>query len=281
MSAALESNNPAEGGFQHYTIIREHLAAEIPDWMTYEQACVMPLMLSTATYGLFHPDYLGLDLPTVPAPAVTATSEAVIITGGASSVGSNAVQLAVSAGYLVYSTASLKNFDYVKRLGAAHVFDYHSPTLVDDIVKVLGGQQLAGAYCIGSRAVEACNKVLRRCNAKKRFIVFAGFPIPADQIATYAGRASFIGSAVGWLGKTTVTSFFTGTPARFVEGKDMCQPNAVIGMIYGNFLPRALAAHQFVPAPEPLVVGKGLEKIQEAMEIQAKGVSAQKVVVSL
>jgi hypothetical protein len=38
---------------------------------------------------------------------------------------------------------------------------------------------------------------------------------------------------------------------------------------------------QFVPAPEAIVVGKGLEKIQEAFGIHMQGVSAKKIVVSL
>jgi hypothetical protein len=47
------------------------------------------------------------------------------------------------------------------------------------------------------------------------------------------------------------------------------------------FLPKALKNGTFVASPEPFVVGKGLEAIQEAFSIQEKGVSAKKVVVSL
>jgi hypothetical protein len=45
-------------------------------------------------------------------------------------------------------------------------------------------------------------------------------------------------------------------------------------------LPVALAQGEFIPAPEPLIVGKGLEHIQEALDLSKKGVSA-KVVVTL
>ncbi|KAI1652383.1 chaperonin 10-like protein [Daldinia decipiens] len=134
VGAASSSNNPVEGAFQHYTVIREHLATVIPAWMSYEQACVLPLALLTAAYGLFDPGFLALDPPTVPPPSPNSIQKAIVITGGASSVGSNAIQLAVSAGYQVYSTASPKNFAYVSRLGAIRVFDYHSTTWVDDLV---------------------------------------------------------------------------------------------------------------------------------------------------
>lgn len=57
--------------------------------------------------------------------------------------------------------------------------------------------------------------------------------------------------------------------------------NGVGKMIYTDFLPRALAEGEFVAAPDPIVVGKGLEFVQPAFEMQRKGVSAKKVVVSL
>lgn len=178
MGGSAASNNPAEGGFQHYTLIREYFAALIPGWVSYEQACVLPLALATAAYGLFHQDYLGLDPPLVPPPS-SATKKAIIITGGASSVGSNAVQLAVSAGYEVYSTASPKNFAYVEKLGAARVFDYHSANLVDQIVDELQEKTLIGAYAIGNGSVESCIKVLRRCGGNgKKFIASVGPPVP-------------------------------------------------------------------------------------------------------
>ena len=55
----------------------------------------------------------------------------------------------------------------------------------------------------------------------------------------------------------------------------------VADVIYRDFLPEALANGIFRATPEPLVVGAGLETIQEALNIQKKGVSAKKIVVSL
>jgi len=57
-----------------------------------------------------------------------------LIWGGSTSSGSNAIQRAVVAGYEVIATASRRNFDYVRRLGASQVFDYGSKTVVRDIV---------------------------------------------------------------------------------------------------------------------------------------------------
>jgi hypothetical protein len=51
--------------------------------------------------------------------------------------------------------------------------------------------------------------------------------------------------------------------------------------IYEDFLPKALEAGSYKPAPEPLVVGQGLESIQAAVDLHRAGVSAQKIVVKL
>ena len=70
-----------------------------------------------------------------------------------------------------------------------------------------------------------------------------------------------------------------GVESKFIMGSD--SDNEVGAVVYADYLPKALAEGKFVAAPEPLVVGKGLESIQEALEVQKKGVSARKVVVSL
>ncbi|KAI1098445.1 GroES-like protein [Jackrogersella minutella] len=281
-ACAPNSNDPAEGAFQHYTVLREHLAAVIPDGMPYEQAVVLPLALLTAACGLFHEDFLALDPPAVPATPPS-NNRAIIITGGASSVGSNAVQLAVSAGYQVYSTASPKNFALVEKLGATQVFDYHSNALVDDLVGALQGKSVAGAFVVGDGAAEACTKVLRRCGGStNKFIAFAGSITPPDAFKSLLNTAKFMGSMGLWFGQRALVSCFTGVRTKFVEGEDICRPDNVASrLVFRDFLPKALATGQFIPAPELMVVGKGLDKIQEAMDLQMKGVSARKVVVLL
>ncbi|KAI6085885.1 GroES-like protein [Hypoxylon rubiginosum] len=281
IATAPDSNNPAEGGFQQYTVIREALAAVIPDSVSYEQACVTPLTLATAAYGLFHQEFLGLDLPKIPARSTK--NKALVVTGGASSVGANAVQLAVAAGYEVYSTSSPKNFEFVKKLGASRVFDYHSKTLVMDILAAVGEKELWGAFAVGDGSVEACTEVLRKCpGTRKKFVAFAGAPLPPDRVASTLGLVSYVGAMAWWFGKRALVARMSGVKYRWIDSKDILKEgNVVSRAVFQDFLPRALDAGQFVPAPPPLVVGTGLEKIQEAMDLQMKGVSAQKIVVSL
>lgn len=88
----------SHGGFQECVVIEPGLAAPIPDSMSYADAVVFPLGVATAASGLFQKDYLGLQHPSMePNP----TGKTILVWGGASSVGSNAVKLGVAAGYKV------------------------------------------------------------------------------------------------------------------------------------------------------------------------------------
>ena len=55
----------------------------------------------------------------------------------------------------------------------------------------------------------------------------------------------------------------------------------VADAIWTYFVPQALASGQLKAKPDPIIVGKGLGDIQEALLKQKAGVSAKKVVVSL
>ena len=112
MSIGQDKNKPSEGAYQLYSVVQTVLAAPIPDSMSYAEAAVFPLGLCVAACGLFQQDQLALQHPTVPPKP---TGKTIIVWGGASSVGSNAIQLAVAGGYEVFTTASLKNFDHLQK----------------------------------------------------------------------------------------------------------------------------------------------------------------------
>ncbi|RMD39278.1 hypothetical protein DV735_g5850, partial [Chaetothyriales sp. CBS 134920] len=232
------SNRPAEGGFQLYTVVREYMAAPLPPHISEEQA-----------------------LRRAHDPVHGRRPRAVIITGGSTSVGANAVQLAVAAGYEVVSTASPKNHAYVRSLGASHVFDYRSNTLVRDMLAALKDRSLAGAYAIGDGAVEVCTWVLRR------------HPFTTNKFIAMAGGSP--------MGHKLASGLQQDRSSLLISIARSLDPAGVVANIFLDFLPTALASNQFIPAPTPLVVGNGLDMIQEAMDVQMKGVSAQKVVVTL
>ncbi len=279
-----ERNNPAEGAFQSFTVLAEHMASPIPDAMSYESAAVLPLGLSTAACGLFQKDFLALQYPSV---APKPTGKTLLVWGGSTSVGCNAIQLAVAAGYEVITTASPKNFDYVKKLGASEVFDYNSKTVVREIIEAFTGRTCAGAMAIGAGSVGPCVDIVHACKGDK-FVTRVSAPVGLDALPDGTdGRGVSFRQLIPLIFRMLGSSASMGFKARmrrvrtkFVIG-DTLVNNEVGKVIYVDFLPKALAAGQYVAAPNPYVVGKGLDCIQAAFDVQKKGVSAQKVVVSL
>ena len=61
-------------------------------------------------------------------------------------MGSSTIQLAIASGLTVVSTASKRNIEYVKALGAKYVYDHSSSSVVEDILAVLKGTEFVGAY---------------------------------------------------------------------------------------------------------------------------------------
>jgi NADPH:quinone reductase-like Zn-dependent oxidoreductase len=54
-------------------------------------------------------------------------------------MGITAIQFAKLSGASVVTTSSPSNFDYLRSIGADHVLDYKSSTLVQDILAITGG----------------------------------------------------------------------------------------------------------------------------------------------
>ena len=67
---------------------------------------------------------------------------------------------------------------------------------------------------------------------------------------------------------------------KFIFGSSLMD-NEVSRVIFEDFLPRALKEGRYLAVPEPYVVGEGLKFIQSGFDVQKRGVSAKKVVVSL
>lgn len=276
-----DSNSAAEGAFQHYTVVLERLASPIPDTMPFEDAAVLPLSVSTASCGLFQKDQLGLRLPSVNAEP---TGETVLVWGGSTSVGSNAIQLAAAAGYEVITTASPRNFDYVASLGAVQVFDYNSPSVVEDIIATFKARTLAGAIAIGTTSAPSCVRIAGACTGN-RFVSIATPPVSFDTLAAGDSRRRFeFPRLIRRLITSNVALQFTarrrGVGTKYIFGTTL-KANEVSTAIYGDFLPSALAEGRYAAAPKPCVLGHGVDDFQRAMDIQLKGVSAAKIVVTL
>ncbi|MCI4658893.1 zinc-binding alcohol dehydrogenase family protein [Cryobacterium zhongshanensis] len=249
-------NNSEEGGFQHYVTVLERVCAELPDSVTFEQAAVLPLGVSTAAAGLYEKDQLALPLPTwSPSPR----GEVVLVWGASTSVGSNAVQLARASGYTVIATAGRQNHDFVRSLGAQAVFDYRDHEVDQQIVEAIGHRHLAGSIAIGAGALTHALRIAGRTSGTRR--IASAYPDPLTRVRSFLARARGI----------RVTSIWGGTPVQSPVGP----------AIFRDFLPVALSTGQFRPAPDPRVFGIGLDQVPGALAALRAGVSATKLVVTV
>ncbi|KAI0839520.1 GroES-like protein [Hypoxylon sp. FL0890] len=237
-------------GFQEYVLLDHTLTAKIPEHLSFAEASVFPLCCTTASFSLFGKDFLGLPPPSL---NPTGTGKSVLIWGGSSAVGSNAIQLARAAGFEVITTCSPRSFDYVKGLGASKVFDYNSPSVTDDVAAELDKGTCVGIYLAVGSVADACQVSHK---SKQKLFVASSNPVNPEDVPE---------------GVEVKMTFGTGGADMFKE---------ILSITFGGFLVEALAKGAYKVAPPPEVVSKkGLDSIQEALDILKKGTSAKKLVV--
>jgi len=95
-------------------------SAAKPKSLSFVQAAALPLVSLTAWQSLA--EFAALK-----------PGQSVLIEAGAGGVGSVAISMAKHLGATVYTTASAKNADYVRKLGADYVIDYTQENYVDVI----------------------------------------------------------------------------------------------------------------------------------------------------
>ncbi len=120
------------GGYAEYAVVRPCETAAKPNLLDYVQAASVPLPALTAWQSLF--DTPGL-----------CAGQSVLIHAGSGGVGI-AVQFAKAKGAHVIGTASSKNQDFVRQLGADEVIDYTKSRFedtvreVDVVLDLIGGE---------------------------------------------------------------------------------------------------------------------------------------------
>lgn len=269
-----------EGAFRERTVLLERLSAPIPNGMPEERAAVLPLGVSTAACALFQTAHLGLPVPGDEGAA--SGGGVVIIWGGATSVGMNAIQLARAAGYAVITTASQRNALLLLELGAETVIDRTAPDAVGRLVTAVGGRRVVGAVALGAGSAGPCIDVLRRTGGK--ILAMASTPVSLEGVA--GRRRLFPGmiptfTRIGvTMGSLMLRARRAGIRAGFVWGSSL-RDDGLGERLWGGFLPAALADGSYRAVPEPLTAGSGLDAVQAGLDRQREGVSAQKIVIAI
>ncbi len=127
------TNEQFTGGYAEYAVATVKMMARKPGVLSFIEAASAPVVAVTAWQMLF--DY-----------ALASLGQKVLIHGGAGNVGAYAVQLARNAGLEVIATASTRDLEFVKSLGASTVVDFQrarfedAVTAVDIVIDTVGGE---------------------------------------------------------------------------------------------------------------------------------------------
>lgn len=111
------------GTYAEFVTVSADAVAPMPENLSFAQAAAIPLTALTAWQALFEFVRLRAD-------------QTILIHGGAGGVGGMAIQLAHHVGARVYTTASRRNHEYVRRFGAEHPIDYMSVNAADAVLKL-------------------------------------------------------------------------------------------------------------------------------------------------
>jgi NADPH:quinone reductase-like Zn-dependent oxidoreductase len=151
---------PSDGTFARYIAVKGDLQIPTPDNLSDEEAATLGVAVTTVGQGLY--TNLALPLPGQAAHETTTSSPppAILINGGSTATGIWGIQYAKLSGYTVVATSSPRNFDYLRELGADHVFDYKSPTAPQDIRDVTGDKLRLAWDC---QSGEEANVFCARC----------------------------------------------------------------------------------------------------------------------
>jgi NADPH:quinone reductase-like Zn-dependent oxidoreductase len=127
------------GGYAEYALVTQKEAAPKPKSASFVEAAAVPVVALTAWQALVDTAKLG-------------SGQTVLIHGGSGGVGSFAIQFAKLRGAKVFATASTRNQDFLKQLGADVAIDYTKQKFediakdVDVVLESVGADTLTRSY---------------------------------------------------------------------------------------------------------------------------------------
>lgn len=253
-SSFYQSGSPDHGAFQKYALAQSEGVIPLPDSLSFEEGAVFPLAFMTSLAAWAS---IGIPLSTRYKPE---DKQAVLIWGGASSVGTFSVQSARTLGFRVYVTASPKHHAYMKKLGADAVFDYKAGDVVAQIVAAVkrDGVRMLTAHCVIAEGLQPTLDVLKETKGDSPAKVSHSPVLPPDHPTL----------------ENTQIVFNLPPMDAAVRDKLMYE-------CFHGWLSNGLQSGSVVPSPSVQVEGGGLEGLNAALDKLKGGVSGTKIVVPI
>lgn len=242
--------------FQQYTIAPADRVAKVPANLTLDQAATLPVAIDTAAFGLYnHKSGGGIELtpPWEEGGRGKYAGEPILIVGGASAVGQQAIQFAKLSGFSpIITTGSQRNAEFLHKLGATHVLE-----------RTLSPAEL-------SAAIAGITRVPLR-------FAYDAVSLPETQSAAYAALAPG-GKLVHVLFAAIDEALLTPDKEHVLAHGNVHGPEQlnIARSLYAN-LTRLLEAGEIKPNNVEVLPG-GLAGIPKGLERLKQGVSAVKLV---
>ncbi|MEG3857539.1 NADP-dependent oxidoreductase [Microcoleus sp. herbarium12] len=158
------------GGYAEYAIVKADAIAPKLDSINFEEAAAIPIAALTAWQAMFDLAHLS-------------SGQKILIAGASGGVGSMAVQLAKAKGAIVIGTASGKNEQFVRDLGADEFVDYTQQPF-EEVVKDVD----VVFDTIGSDTQERAFQTLK----KGGFLVTSAQTPSAEKAKEFGVEAAFV-----------------------------------------------------------------------------------------
>lgn len=176
--------NPGQGCFADYVAVKPETLVKIPSNISDEEAASIGTPGYTALLGLFQPIFLGLPTPSATELPPVDGHVKVLVWSGASCVGQYAVQMARAAGVYVITTASEKNHEWLKSLGAAETYSYADANVPEKIAQAHPDLVAALDTYSENGSTEACARAMSKTQACKVVAL-----LPVDERAVVAANS--------------------------------------------------------------------------------------------
>ncbi|KAI0260230.1 zinc-binding oxidoreductase ToxD [Gloeopeniophorella convolvens] len=252
------SNN---GAFSQYLVASaEYGIIPIPSGWSFEDAA----QIGAAGYTTIQCLYESHQLPTPLVPIKQPTD--LLVYGGSTAMGIWIIQFAKLAGLRVIATASGRNFELLRSLGADDVFDYRDPDVSVKIKALTNGNL---SLAVDTISEGNSSKLVSDALSDDGGFVAALLPcVSPRENVIYSYSLIFT-----MLGK----SFKFPTPH---ETSDRDRDRA-LALRYSKLLSQVLLLGRIKPIPS-LVLPRGLASVEEGLSMLKDGkISAQKVVIRI
>lgn len=250
--------------FQQYCKMPAELVAKTPDNISDQQAAGVGLATMAVVTAFYHSTGYGLIPPWEKEGNKAGLGKAIVILGGASSVGQYAIQLARLSGFShIITNASSVNHEFLHSLGAHVVLD-RSQSDAASFVSALGDVPLEFVFdAISAKSTQLLGVQIiqeSKTQGSELVTVYTAEPEAIDADAIALGQSKEPKVAI-----KQIVGIGSAPDLRYLSEP---MAKALTGWI---------ASGLFIPN-RPVVVSGGLDAVEEALAMNKQGVSGQKVV---